>query len=142
MLLLPVSFLASLHWIFRLETLDVVLDVCMCEFLAALAMSDCFTPHGLEPWFPRRGYWSAPTPFPSPGDLPNPGIKPESPELHEMYSRNYLIVWRTWSWNTSGVWSELARVWALHPALLQHPLCAHGPTFPFAIPWQRCQHSC
>ena len=30
--------------------------------------------------FPRQEYWSG-VPFPSPGDLPNPGIKPMSPEL-------------------------------------------------------------
>ena len=44
-------------------------------------------PHGLQParllpWksmgFPRQEYWSG-LPFPSPGDLPDPGIKPESP---------------------------------------------------------------
>ena len=28
--------------------------------------------------FSRQGYWSG-LPFPSPGDLPNPGIEPESP---------------------------------------------------------------
>ena len=28
--------------------------------------------------FPRQEYWSG-LPFPSPGDLPNPGIKPTSP---------------------------------------------------------------
>jgi len=30
--------------------------------------------------FPREEYWSG-LPFPSPGDLPNPGIKPWSPAL-------------------------------------------------------------
>ena len=30
--------------------------------------------------FPRQEYWSG-LPFPSPGDLPNPGIKPGSPAL-------------------------------------------------------------
>ena len=30
--------------------------------------------------FYRQGYWSG-LPFPSPGDLPNPGIKPRSPAL-------------------------------------------------------------
>ena len=30
--------------------------------------------------FARQEYWSA-MPFPSPGDLPNPGIKPKSPAL-------------------------------------------------------------
>ena len=33
----------------------------------------------LCPWeFPRQEYWRG-LPFPSPGDLPDPGIKPESP---------------------------------------------------------------
>ena len=30
--------------------------------------------------FPRQEYWSG-LPFPPPGDLPDPGIKPESPAL-------------------------------------------------------------
>ena len=30
--------------------------------------------------FSRQEYWSG-LPFPSPGDLPNPGIKPRSPPL-------------------------------------------------------------
>ena len=30
--------------------------------------------------FSRQEYWSD-LPFPSPGDLPNPGIKPRSPAL-------------------------------------------------------------
>ena len=30
--------------------------------------------------FPRQEYWIG-LPFPSPGDLPNPGIKPASPTL-------------------------------------------------------------
>ena len=30
--------------------------------------------------FSRQEYWSR-LPFPSPGDLPNPGIKPRSPAL-------------------------------------------------------------
>ena len=50
-----------------------------------VAQSDC------DPWtvahqaslsmgFSRQEYWSG-LPFPSPGDLPNPEIKPMSPEL-------------------------------------------------------------
>ena len=34
----------------------------------------------LSTGFPRQEYWSG-LPFPSPGDLPNPGIKPRSPAL-------------------------------------------------------------
>ena len=32
--------------------------------------------------FPRQEYWSG-LPFPSPGDLPDPGIEPRSPALKE-----------------------------------------------------------
>jgi len=32
--------------------------------------------------FSRQEYWGG-LPFPSSGDLPNPGIKPRSPELQE-----------------------------------------------------------
>ena len=36
----------------------------------------CQAPLSME--FPRQDYWSG-LPFPSPGDLPDPEIKPESP---------------------------------------------------------------
>ena len=36
---------------------------------------------------PRQHYWS--NSFPSPGKLPDPGIKPESPALQEDYHLNY-----------------------------------------------------
>ena len=39
---------------------------------------DCSPPLSLE--FSRQEYWSG-LPFPSPGDFPNPGIKPQSPVL-------------------------------------------------------------
>ena len=34
----------------------------------------------LSTGFPRQKYWSG-LPFPSPGDLPNPGFEPTSPAL-------------------------------------------------------------
>ena len=50
-------------------------------------MSDSFDPMDyiahqapLSMGFSRQEYWSG-LPFPSPGDLPDPGIKPESPAL-------------------------------------------------------------
>ena len=45
-------------------------------------MFDSLGAHGLySPWnCPWPEYWTGP-PFPSPGDLPNPGIKPRSPTL-------------------------------------------------------------
>ena len=39
---------------------------------------DCSTPAPLLMEFSRQEYWSR-LPFPTPGDLPNPGIKPVSP---------------------------------------------------------------
>ena len=39
---------------------------------------DCHTP--LSVGFSRQEYWSG-LPFPFPGDLPDPGIEPESPAL-------------------------------------------------------------
>ena len=45
-------------------------------------MSDPLQPHQapLSIEFSRQEYWSV-LPFPSPGDLPNPGFKPRSPAL-------------------------------------------------------------
>ena len=50
-------------------------------------MSDCFATSwavarqaSLCMGFPRQEYWSG-LPFPSPGDLPDPGIKPAPPAL-------------------------------------------------------------
>ena len=62
--------------------------VCVCVCLC-LVMSNSLRPHGLQPtrllcqWdFPVQGYWSG-LPFPSPGDLPDPGIKPVSATLED-----------------------------------------------------------
>ena len=45
-------------------------------------MSDSVTPCTIQSIeFSRPEYWSG-LPFPSPGDLPDPGIEPESPALH------------------------------------------------------------
>ena len=55
-----------------------------CE-LSGSVTSDSLQSHGLQPnrllcsyGFSRQEYWIG-LPFPSPGDLPNPGIKPTSP---------------------------------------------------------------
>ena len=59
----------------------------MCV-LSHLVASDSATPWTaacqapLFMGFSRQEYWSG-LPCPSPGDLPNPGIKPESPALRE-----------------------------------------------------------
>ena len=47
-------------------------------------MSDSLQPHGhqapLSMGFSRKEYWSG-LPFPSAGDLPDPGLEPRSPTL-------------------------------------------------------------
>ena len=44
-------------------------------------VSDSLRPHGVQSLeFSRSEYWRG-WPFPSPGDLPNPGIEPRSPAL-------------------------------------------------------------
>ena len=47
----------------------------MLALVAQLCLTLC-NPMG----FPRQEYWSG-LPFPSPGDLPNSGFEPKSPEL-------------------------------------------------------------
>ena len=42
--------------------------------------TDCSPPGFPSMGFPRKEYWSG-LPVPSPGDLPDPGIKPMSPGL-------------------------------------------------------------
>ena len=50
----------------------------LCPTLAILWTEACQAP--LSMGFSRQEYWSG-LPFPSPGDLPDPGIEPGSPEL-------------------------------------------------------------
>ena len=49
---------------------------------AAKPLQSCLNlrPHGLSMGFSRQEYWNG-LPFPSPWDLPNPGIEPRSPAL-------------------------------------------------------------
>ena len=66
----------------------VRVSVCVSECVCVLVTESCLTlcnpidyiacqaPLSME--FPRQEYWNG-LPFPSPGDLPNPGIEPTSP---------------------------------------------------------------
>ena len=69
-------------------------EVCTlyCCCLITKSRPTLFQPHELWPSrllhprdFSRPAYWSG-LPFPPPGDLPNPGIKPRSPALQVAYS--------------------------------------------------------
>ena len=63
--------------------------LCMCV-LSGSVISDSSTPwsavcqDSLSMGFYRQEYWRE-LPFPIPGDLPNPGIKPMSPALGAKY---------------------------------------------------------
>ena len=63
-------------------------SVCEWDSVSCSVMSDSLRPYGLyvahqallSMEFSRQEYWSG-FPFPSPGDLPNPGVKPTSSAL-------------------------------------------------------------
>ena len=50
--------------------------------------------------FPRQEYWRG-LPFPSPGDLPNPGIKPASPVNGLEKCRRHTGLYHQWGIRTS-----------------------------------------
>ena len=64
--------------------------VCVCVFSRSVASDSLQSPQTathqapLSTVFPRQEYWSG-LPFPSPEDLPNPGIKPTSPALADKF---------------------------------------------------------
>ena len=84
----------SLQWILRLVDRGLININFWCNFgmkVKVLVAQSCMTlcnPHGLTVAcqaplfmeFSRLEYWSD-LPFPSPGDLPNPGTEPGSPAL-------------------------------------------------------------
>ena len=60
----------------------VCIYVCVCLVGHVQLFATPWTIRLVCPWrFSRQEYWSG-LPFPSPGDLPNPGIEPRSPALH------------------------------------------------------------
>ena len=68
-------------------TKEPVLHYSLKVKVKLLSLSDSLRPHGTvahqappSMGFSRQEYWSG-LPFPSPGNLPNPGIKPGSPAL-------------------------------------------------------------
>ena len=86
--LILLGFLKSTHFC----KLLVLFSDCCCLVLSAVQLfvsqtvhgqneRDCFVSvHGLSMEFTRQEYWSG-LPFPSPGDLHNPGMEPQSPAL-------------------------------------------------------------
>ena len=60
----------------------VCVCVCVCSVMSDFFVSLWTTARqaSLSMGFSRQGYWSV-LPFPTPGDLPKPGIAPRSPVL-------------------------------------------------------------
>ena len=78
-----------------------VLNFCVFAFMLCVSCAQTLSRVRLfaTPWtvslqaplsmgFPSPEYWSG-LPFPSPGDLPSPGIKPESPESPALGGRSF-----------------------------------------------------
>ena len=85
---------------------------CVCV-LDPLVMSDSVTPWTeacqapLSMWFPRQEYWNR-LPFPSPGGLPDPGIKPVS-LMSPALVGGFFSTSTTWEApNSSGVEVEMS----------------------------------
>ena len=64
-------------YIYTKESLEALLLSCVHLYCNP---TDCSLPVSLSMGFPRQEYWSG-LPYPSPEDLPNPGMETESPEL-------------------------------------------------------------
>ena len=70
-------------------------------------VSDSLRSHGLSMGFSRPEYWSG-KPFPSPGDLPNPGIEPRSPALQADSLPTEPQLWLHWVFIALDVLSLIA----------------------------------
>ena len=112
------NFWGGVNWVIFQKKWNVLWVCVSCS-----VMLDPLQPHGLQPtrllcpWdFSRQGYWSG-LPFPSPGDLPDPGIEPGSPALQ-----------------TDSLPSELPGKPPKRKKNLKRQRVAHGPTVGPAYP--------
>ena len=112
------------------------------QWYCNVLFSSCLTllqPHGLEParllcpWdLPRQG-----SPFPSLGDLPNPGVKPTSPALQvDSLPLSYQGYFNNLSINiSSSSWSMTLKCWSVSSVQsLSH-------VWLFATPWTAAQQT-
>ena len=93
LLLVQVSLATRMVYIVQIGVLigqgNIGLQVCVCVCIVKSESYLCPTLCDLMDYiqsmeFSRPEYWSG-QPFPSPGNLPNPGIKPRSPTLQTGY---------------------------------------------------------
>jgi len=80
-------YLCTCVYVYVYMSVCVYICVCLCVCMSMkVKITQCVQLFA-NPWtmeFSRPEYWSG-QPFPSPGDLPNPGIEPRSPAL-QVYS--------------------------------------------------------
>ena len=73
--------------------------------------------------FPRQEYWDG-LPFPSPEDLPNPGIKPTSPALVEADGKGQFLVGTMIQKYNFSVYFQRKWNWVLKKYLHSHVPCS------------------
>ena len=84
------------------------LSICVCVYVCSVSQAcmtlcdlvNCSPPGSSVYGFPRQEYWSG-LPFPTPGNLADPGIKPESPVSCALASGSF---------TTSAIWEA---VWTI-----------------------------
>ena len=108
-------------------------------------MSDSATPWIIESMeFSRPEYWSG-QPFPSTGDLPNPGIEPRSPALQadslptELSGKPVRVV-VYWIKPGNSITEERKRKWYweisnFYYINLEKAMAPHSSTLAWKIPW-------
>ena len=86
-ILVPRPVQPQTRWLILASPTNSACPQAESESISSSVIFDSLQPHGLQParllcpWrFSRQEYWNT-QPFPSPGDLPDPGIEPRSPTL-------------------------------------------------------------
>ena len=103
------------HFISISIYLSISISICLFIYMLAVGLvtNSCLTlvtpqtvarQAPLPMGFSRQGYWSG-LPFPAPGDLPDPGIKPESPALAGVLYRV------TWEACCAVRWHHITEFW-------------------------------
>ena len=124
--------------------------VCVCVCVSCSVVSNSLQPHGLQParllcpWNFPGNYWSE-LPFPTLGDLPDPGIEPESlesPALADGFFTTVPSFWSELQKSLSGKIGELCLTPQFLPLTLNY-LSWNTPSFwTFISLWHSAQNLC